>query len=161
MANVGITGGEDLIAALREFPAKMEIDVMAKSLREGAKVVQAAVIANTPKDSGDLRASVRIRRRTRKKSGYINLHVIVGNKEAWYAHLVEFGTKAHEIKPKKRKSLFLAGLLREIVFHPGAKPNAFMRRSFDETSGKAVQEIANATRKKIAQLEWRRSKGRI
>ena len=161
MANVGITGGEDLIAALREFPVKLEVQVMASALRGGAKVVQAQAVQNVPVDSGDLRDSIKIRRRTNKRTGYINLLVSAGNKKAWYAHLVEFGTKAHIIKPRARKSLVIAGLLREIVNHPGAKPRGFLRRAFDESASNAVIEIAALTRKGIARLELRRSKGRI
>lgn len=161
MANVGITGGEDLIAALREFPVKLEVQVMASALRGGAKVVQARAVDNVPVDSGDLRDSIRIRRRTNKKSGYINLNVVAGNKKAWYAHIVEFGAKAHIIKPRARKSLVIAGLMREIVNHPGATPRGFLRRAFDESANNAVIEIAALTRKGIARLELRRSKGRI
>jgi HK97 gp10 family phage protein len=161
MANVGITGGEDLIAALREFPVKLEVQVMASALRGGAKVVQAQAVQNVPVDSGDLRDSIKIRRRTNKRTGYINLLVSAGNKRAWYAHIIEFGAKAHIIKPRARKSLVLAGLLREIVNHPGARASGFMRRAFDQTANGAVDEVARLTKKGIERLEWRRSKGRI
>lgn len=161
MANVGITGGAELAEALRQFPVKLEVQVMASALRGGAKVVQQQAINNVPVDSGDLRDSIKIRRRTNKRTGFLNLGVVAGNKKAWYAHLVEFGAKAHIIKPKARKSLLIAGLLREIVHHPGAKPSGFMRRAFDQTANGAIEEVARLTAKGVERLEWRRSRGRI
>lgn len=159
--NVQMTGMAELAEALKEFPVKLEVQVMATALRGGAKVVQQQAVQNAPVDSGDLRDSIKIKRRTNKRTGFINLNVTAGNKKAWYAHIVEFGAKAHIIKPRSRKSLLVAGILREIVNHPGARPSGFMRRAFDQTATGAVEEVARLTRKGIERLEWRRDRGRI
>lgn len=49
--------------------------------------------------------------------------------EAEYAPFVEFGTRAHVIRPKERKALrFFAGgetVLAKKVFHPGTRPRPF------------------------------------
>ena len=163
MANVGITGGEDLIAALREFPVKLEVQVMASALRGGAKVIQSAAIDNVPVDSGDLRNSIKIRRKTNKKTGFINFRLSAGDKKAWYAHIIEFGAKPHIIRASKKKSLLLSTFLREIVHHPGVKvPNkGFMRTAFDQSATESIAEVARLTKKGIARLELRRSKGQI
>ena len=161
MANVQMTGMVELAETLKEFPVKLEVQVMASALRGGAKVVQAQAVQNAPVDSGDLRDSIRIRRRTNKRTGFLNLHVVAGNKKAWYAHIIEFGAKAHEIRVSKKKSMLLSGILREVVQHPGVRPSGFMRRAFDQTASGAVEEVARLTKKGVERLEWRRARGRI
>lgn len=164
MANVGIKGGEELAAALRELPVKFEVQVMAAALREGAKEIESRAKANVPVRTGKLRDSIKIRRRTNKRTGYINLLVTAGDRKkggAYYAHMVEYGTKGHEIRPKGAKSLFIAGLLRELVKHPGAKPSAFMRRAFDEGHAPALIRVTDRVAKGIDRLVKRQAKGLV
>jgi HK97 gp10 family phage protein len=164
MADVPVKGGEDLAAALRDFPVKFEARVMASALREGAKEIERRAKEEVPERTGKLRDSIKIRRRTNKRTGYINLLVTAGDRKkggAWYAHLVEFGTQAHEIRPKRAKSLFVAGLLRQVVNHPGSKPSGFMRRAFDEGNATALVLVTDRVRKGIDRLTKRRAKGLI
>ncbi len=161
MANVQMSGMAELAESLKQFPVKLEVQVMASALRGGAKVVQQQAVANAPVDSGDLRDSIKIKRRTNKRTGYLNLQVVAGNKKAWYAHIVEFGAKAHVIRASKKKSMLISTILREIVHHPGVRPSGFMRRAFDQTATSAVEEVARLTRKGVERLEWRRNRGRI
>jgi HK97 gp10 family phage protein len=164
MADVPVKGGEDLAAALRDFPVKFEVQVMAAALREGAKEIERRTKENVPKRTGKLRDSIKIRRVTRKRTGYINLQVTAGDRKkggAFYAHMVEFGTQAHEIRPKGAKSLFVAGLLRQLVSHPGSKPSGFMRRAFDEGNAPALVLVTDRVRKGIDRLTKRRAKGLI
>jgi len=62
---------------------------------------------------------------------------------------VEFGTARHLIKPKSRKSLFLAGLAKEIVKHPGAKPRPYMRPAFDAAHRAALDALADYMRTRL------------
>jgi HK97 gp10 family phage protein len=164
MANVQIKGGEELAAALRDFPVKFEVKVMTAALREGAMEIESRAKLNVPVRTGKLRKSIKIRRRTNKRSGYINLLVTAGDRKkhgAFYAHMVEFGTQPHEIAPKTAKSLFIAGLLRQIVQHPGAKPSGFMRRAFDEGNQPALARITDRVARGVKTLTKRRAKGLI
>ena len=89
-------------------------------------------------------------------------NLIAGNKEAWYAHLIEFGTgsfyaghgttskkQPYEIRPKNRKSLFFAGVMRDVIIHPGIKPQSFMRSAFDVNSDRAVLAFADYIRVRL------------
>jgi HK97 gp10 family phage protein len=124
-------------------------------LRAGAKVIEEEAKRRVPVGSGALRDSIRVS--LRSKRGVIQALVKAGNRKPkigktstgrdvylnpWYAHLVEYGTARHWIKPKNRKSLFLAGLARELVDHPGAKPKPFMRPAFDAKSQAAIDAMA-------------------
>lgn len=134
---VKIDGLDELFKAMQEMPVKLEKKVLRGAMRAGAKVFLDRARAKVPTKTGKLRKSLRIS--TRVRNGKIEARLIAGNKEAFYPHMVEFGTAAHFIKPKSRKSLFFAGLAREIVDHPGAKPQPFMRPAFDGGTTDAIE----------------------
>jgi len=162
-----ISGLAELDAALKALPTKVEVNVMRGALRAGHKTIadlaRAKLAANGSVDTGALRDSIRIGRlKTKsKKFGWLRYDLIAGDATAWYAHLVEYGTasyytgkgksvrKPYEIKPRKRASLFIAGLMRETVTHPGAHPKPFMRPALDEGAQPAFQAVADYVRSRL------------
>ena len=105
---------------------------------------------------------IRFVRKSEKKYGWVRANLIAGNKEAWYAHLIEFGTgsyytgtgskskkQPYEIRPKNKKSLFFAGVMREVIVHPGIKPQSFMRSAFDSSSDQAIRAFADYIRTRL------------
>lgn len=181
MANtVEIKGLKELDAVLKSLPQKIEQNVMRGALRAGQKVMLDAVReklrSNGSVKSGALANSLRIRfdRKSRKR-GWLNSKVVVGNKDAYYAHMVEFGTAAHFIriredaKPNrqtrhgtkkysyktinkmvKRGSLVIGkSFVGESVSHPGARPKPFMRPAFDESQQAALEAFAEYVRKRL------------
>lgn len=149
MADVEIRGLSELHAALQSLPANIERNVLRGGLRAGGQVIAAEARAQVPLATGALRDSVRVSMRVSSKSGTVRAQVKAGNKKAWYAHLVEFGTARHWIKPKSRKSLFLAGLFKEAVDHPGARPKPFLRPAFDGKAQAAIQAMADYIRGRL------------
>jgi HK97 gp10 family phage protein len=165
MLEINIQGLADLNKLLQELPAKIEANVLRGGLRAGAKVIEAEAKRQVPVGQarvtrnksgavtlhkpGALRDSIRISMRSRLKAGWLNINIKAGNGEAWYAHLVEFGTARHWIKPKNRKSLFFAGLAKELVDHPGAKPKPFMRPAFDAAHRAALDAMADYIRTRL------------
>jgi len=141
-----IEGMADLHKLLQTLPAKVEGNVMRGALRAGQKVFQEAAQAAVPVDQGALRDSIKIKFKARsQKHGVVRMHLTAGNKVAWYAHLVEFGTasfytgkgskskrKPYKIKPTRRTgALYFGGKVLEEVTHPGIKPQPFMRPALD------------------------------
>lgn len=143
----GIKGGRELDAALKALPAKLERNILRGALRAGGKVFLEAARARVPVKSGDLRASLRVR--TGAKRGRVSAFLKAGDKKAWYAHLVEFGTRRHWIKPKARKSLFFAGIAKEVVDHPGAADKPFLRPAFEGNADDALRAIADYVRARL------------
>ena len=88
----------------------------------------------------------------RSKRGHITATVKAGSKEAWYAWLVEYGTARHWIKPKNKRSLFLAGLERKAVDHPGAKRKPFMRPAMDAKRDEATAVMSEYIRNRLNKL---------
>lgn len=162
MADIEISGLADLQKMLDSLPGKIEGNLMRGALRAGTKVMADEAKARVPVLHSDLKKSIRVSFKSRsKKFGWVRMHLIAGNKKAWYAHLIEFGTASfyegsgrtvgapYEIKPKTKKSLFFGGVAREKVVHPGIKPQPFMRRTFDTKQGEAVQTMADYLRRRI------------
>lgn len=134
-----VTGLAELNRMLQQLPAKIEGNIMRGALRAGQKILLESAKSNVPIKSGALRDSLKIK--TRSKRGVVSATLVAGSKKAYYAHMVEFGTAKHFIKPKKAKSLFFAGLARQVVDHPGATAQPFMRPALDGSSAQAITAV--------------------
>ncbi|WP_157778838.1 HK97-gp10 family putative phage morphogenesis protein [Massilia violaceinigra] len=147
MADQNITGGRELDAFLQQFSAKFEKKVMRGALRVGANEFKEEVKANIPVDSGALRRSVRVT--TNAKGGRVTASVKIGNKKAWYAQMVEFGTRAHKITPRGAKALRIAGYVVADADHPGARPRPFARPAFDARAARAATAVGTEIRSRL------------
>ena len=161
MSEVKVNGLAELQKMLDELPAKIEANVVRGGLRAGAKELQDEAKRLCPlggsdgplrkgESPGDLRDSVRISMRSRR--GRVTATIKAGNKKAFYAHMVDFGTARHLIKPKNRKSLFFAGLAKELIDHPGAKKKPFMRPAIDGKAETAIETMAEYIRNRIPKV---------
>ena len=166
-SNVQVLGLKELDTLLKTLPAKVEGNVMRGGMRASLKVIgdvaKTNLAANGTIKTGNLQKSIRIGFKRKSETGYGWMRGILtaGNKDAWYAHFIEFGTasfytghgksvgKPYEIRPKNRKSLFFAGLMREVIVHPGIHPQPFMRPAFDQSSSKAITTFADYVRVRL------------
>lgn len=172
MSETQIKGLAELKKVLEGLPAKLEANIMRGALRAGAKVIatqaKALVPVGAPNDRnavryggrpGLLRDSIRIGTKIDRKSGSVLATVSAGGKvkggDAYYAHMVEWGTRPHIIKirvpngnsakggqPKSWTTLTLQ--------HPGARAQPFMRPALDATSTAAVEAVREYIRKRLA-----------
>jgi HK97 gp10 family phage protein len=143
-------GLADLERTLDELPVKIERNIVRGALRAGGQVFQAEAQRRVPVRSGRLRDSIRVSVRIRRGLPMATIRAGGrGKGSAWYAHLVEFGTAQHFIKPRDRKSLLIAGLLREVVDHPGAKKSPFMRPALDAAAAPAVRAFATYAARRL------------
>ena len=113
-----LKGAAELQKFLDQLAPKLEANVLRGGLRAGAKISEAAVKDAINEHTGALKASVKTKTSNRK--GVVTATVSVGDKKAWYARFYEFGTAPHEIKAKGEKSMFIGGLFRRLINHPGA-----------------------------------------
>jgi HK97 gp10 family phage protein len=127
-----VDGLAELQGFLDQLPALVERKLMRGALRAGQTVVLNDARGAVHDISGDLAASMRVT--TSVRDGVVKASVKAGNKKAFYARWVEFGTAAHYIKPKNKKSLFFAGIFNEGFQHPGSKKNPFMRPALDQAA---------------------------
>ncbi len=158
-----IKGGKELAEALSTLPDKLARNILRGAMRAGAAKyrnrardicpIEPPSAANAYKKTlgwspGALKRSLRVGVRV-QPGGTVLATVKAGNKVAYYAHMVEFGTAAHWIKPKNAKALVIGGNLREAVHHPGARKNPFMRLTFDSGAQEAVDAVADYIRQRL------------
>lgn len=143
-----IIGGRELDQLLATLVPKVEKNIMRTALRAGAVVFLEEVKARVPRNNGDLAASARITSRVRR--GEVSASAKVGNKTAWYAHLVEYGTRAHKITAKREGgALRFLGVTSKSVMHPGAKAGPFMRPAADAAFTGAVAAVQKKIRERL------------
>lgn len=143
-----IGGGADLDRLLQTLPVKMEKNIMRSALRAGAVVIRDEIKGRVPVASGALRDSVRIT--SRAKAGTVSASVKVGNNTAWYAHLVEFGTRPHKILPKRvGGALRFGGTEARSVEHPGISGHPFIRPGVDAAYTASVAAVQAKVRQRL------------
>ena len=162
-----VSGLRELDALLKQLPVNIERNVLRGAMRAGQKVLADAAKSylrqNGSVDSGELEKSIRIRfKRKSEKFGWVRAYVMAGNREAYYAHMIEYGTGSfysntgtksrrapYEIVPKKAGSLFFGGMFRESIIHPGIRPAPFMRPAVDNYADAAIDAVVQYMEKRI------------
>lgn len=159
---VHVKGLAELQAALDTLTAKLQVNIMRGALRAGGKVIQQHAKSIAPVEPGGtehpykkslgwepgaLRKSIKLS--AKLQGGAVVAKVKAGNKQAYYAHMVEFGTAAHWIKPKNGKVLVIKGNPVPAVYHPGARKNPFMRLSMDTKAQAALEQVGDYIRTRL------------
>lgn len=145
-----IAGGAALDAMLKSLPAKIEKNIMRTALRAGARVFLDEIKSTIPVEHGDLRKSARIT--TRAGRGQTSASVKVGNRVAYYAQMVEFGTRPHVIKARPGSALNVNGREVKVVHHPGIRPHPFARPAADAKFSAAVMAVQAKIRERLTNL---------
>lgn len=143
-----IVGGRELDRLLQTLPVKMERNIMRGALRSGAVIIRDEIKRRAPVDSGALRDSIRVT--TRAKKGTVSASAKVGNRVAWYAHLVEFGTRPHVIVPRRQGgAMQFGGVETRLVQHPGIQGRPFVRPAGDSATPSALAEVTKYVRRRL------------
>lgn len=142
--DVKIAGLADLNAVLQTLPVKVEKTVLRGALNAAGQVLRRDAMQRVPVKSGALKKSIRVA--TRSKGGVVSATVRAGDRTAFYAHMVEFGTAGHKINAKKG-SLLAIGV--PSVQHPGARAKPFMRPALDARAGASLEAMADYMRGRI------------
>lgn len=167
---VAVRGLSELQAVLDALPAKIERNVMRGALRAGAQVLAAEARALCPVGApssdgakryrlypGALRDSIRVGAAV--KGGRVTAYVRAGGRLksgaiVYYARMIEFtGARAHEEHPKEAKSLFISGLMRKQVNHPGFAPKPFMRPALDRGAPAAIAAAGEYVKNRLSTRE--------
>jgi len=147
---VQIKGAADLQRFLDQLPANVEKNIVRGALRAGAKVTADAVKASAPEKTGELKKSVRVTAGVR--AGRVTSRVVIGDKKAWYLHILEGGAKPHIIKPKikgGKKALSFGEKIYAIVHHPGIKARPFFVQAVDSSAQQASSKVIAYIRNRL------------
>ena len=149
MADLNVKGLDELHRQLQAISAELQNNAMRGAMRAGARVIERAAKGAVAVHDGDLRKSIRTS--TRKRGGSVTATVKAGSKAAFYAHMVEFGTAAHLIKPKSRKACFCR------PGAPGHQPpwrqgQALHAPAFDAQAQAAVEAMRDHLARRLEQI---------
>lgn len=142
-----ILGGRALDDALKTLAPKIQKNIMRSALRAGANVIKKEAKQEVPVRSGALRKSLKVS--TKSKNGTVTAVLKADSRVAPHAHLVEFGTRPHKIKPRNGEALRIDGHVVSEIDHPGSRPKPFLRPSFDSKAPQAVVAVAEQIRKRL------------
>lgn len=151
MSEQHVKGLKELNDFLQQLPVKVERNVMRGALRAGMNVVKPVAQANIHSVSGQLAAGLKVG--TRARGGVVTSNLKATGPHRSIAHLVEFGTKAHNIAAQVGGWLSFMGIFRKEVAHPGARPKPFMRPALDGQAQAAVIAAAEYMKKRLATKE--------
>ena len=134
----------ELSKAIRQISAwdgKTRLRVEA-ALKRGTNAVYREARLRVPVRSGKLKKSIRQRFSTVKLEGQV-----FSNQP--YAHLVEFGSRAHTVKPRKKKALrFFRGgpVFTKRARIPAQSGKPFFKPAYDYVEPQLIQEVKKAIR---------------
>ncbi len=162
-AVVRITGTDETNKAIAAMATKIERKLIGNALRAGARVVQkdARKRADAIALKGLLSDSLKVYSPKRKRPGEL-IQVIGpdpkfrgprGERPIKYAHLIEFGTAPHLIRPRRpgsKAALDLPGIgTFAVVSHPGTRARPFLRPAFDANVALIEKRIAESLKRGI------------
>ncbi len=148
MADETIAGGRELDAALASLSTKIEKNILRAALRAGVNEFKNEVKSNLAStgsvESGALARSARVS--ARAKGGRVTASLKIGNKKAWYGHLIEYGVKPHSIKKGAKRA---SGKNQGGKLHPGFAERPFARPAFDSRTTAAIAAVAAKVRERL------------
>lgn len=176
--DTALSGGRELDQLLQTLPVKMERNILRAALRAGGVILRKEARERVPTDQGDLLRSIRITSRVQR--GQVQIGVKAGNSVAYYAHMVEYGTRPHyvevsdvdrgpgrgrgrrgtagrqetlaSIRTVNRRVLQIgANFIGPSVHHPGARAKPFMRPAVDAGFIPAVEAIQAKIRERLTE----------
>ena len=148
---IKVDGLEDLAAQLEKLKTIPEGVALRQALFEGAELIARQARANAPiappgsEGRGFLRRSIRASS-GRQFKNFIQSFAYTFKTAAFYAHMVEFGTKPHIIAAKAKKMLKFGRAFTAFakkVQHPGSRPIPFFRDAIRTQRG-AVKRLLEA-----------------
>lgn len=163
-----ILGLARLNRKLKKLPVQAEKRIK-EAMEEGANEIVAMMKSLAPDVSGDLKASIgwtwgdrpkysQVLATVKSKDGKLVLTIFVGNNKVRYAHLVEFGTAAHDIYGKRqgllgrRNAMGKDGRFGTHVKHPGAQAKPFFFVSWRALRRRTKSRISRAITKSAKEV---------
>jgi HK97 gp10 family phage protein len=138
-----ITGVQELLAGLRHLQDTVRRRITKAALLRGAAIIRKAARAKAPKRFGFLKRAIGTKSKA-YRSGVVVVFVGVRSRLAVhkgrrvnpgkYAHLVEFGTRAHAVGKRK---------------HPGAAAKPSLGPAYRENRSQVRQAIAQKIREEL------------
>jgi HK97 gp10 family phage protein len=149
--SVHIKGLSDLNRFLEQLAPKVEANVMRGALRAGMNVVKPIAQANIHSVSGELARGLKVG--TRRRGSRVIANLKATGRHSHIAHLVEFGTRAHNIAARGKGWLSFLNVFAKSVDHPGARARPFLRPALDGQAQAATIAAGEYIKNRLATKE--------
>jgi HK97 gp10 family phage protein len=149
--SVHVKGLSELNRFLEQLAPRIEANVMRGALRAGMSVVKPIAQANIRSVSGELAKGLKVG--TRRRGSRVTANLKATGPHANIAHLVELGTRAHNIAARGKGWLSFMNVFAKSVDHPGARPRPFMRPALDGQAQAATIAAGNYIKNRLATKE--------
>ena len=136
---IKLTVFRELEQKLTQLPLRVAKNILARTVYAGAAIVRNEARSKCPVRTGALRKSIRIRRRKVSRGDFMVVYGV--GPTVYYGHLVEYGTKAHWIKPRVKRDLAIGQNVRAKVYHPGATPRPYLRPALDSNKDRIISAM--------------------
>lgn len=144
MIKIEIKGLDKLKRAFREAPREVA-DQIQKAINQSVVLVQANARKEAPHKTGTLQRGIKFK-----------VSPFKGRVESTtdYGIYVHEGTKAHIIRPVRKKALFWKGASHPVkmVHHPGTKANPFMTKGASRSEGQVQRVFQIAVNKALSNI---------
>lgn len=129
------------IQSINAYDGKSRLGVE-KALQDGAKWVANGARQRVAVRSGKTKRSIKNSFSRQKLESYVKA-------TTHNAHLIEFGTRPHKIRIKRKKVLVIeGGMAGKEVMHPGTRARPFMRPAFEAEAPNITKEILKVVQTK-------------
>ena len=142
-----LEGFAEFDAMLKEMGPKLARQVAGNALRAGARVIRDEAKLRVPVKTGALKAAIKVRTSNPQDKRKRRVNVGVFGTEGPLAHLIEFGSDPHLIRPRRKKALVdkeTGEYFGVKVKHPGTPPQPFLRPAADVKAGEVLRVIGEA-----------------
>jgi HK97 gp10 family phage protein len=151
---IKLKGFKEVAKTLKALPHKIMQNALRGGLRAGSKVFAQQMKFNINTRTGRLARSVRFYARVDNYTKLMTGKARVGtgkggDPKAFYAHMVEFGTKAHKIQVRSPGVKALKGTNRRSVDHPGSAPRRFATLAFSISKSAALAKVQQYIRMRL------------
>jgi len=136
--DIKITGFDGIKHALNQLPIELQRKAISVSVRAGANFLKEEIKNQFPKKPskmanlyGHLKDNIAVRFSKKKSRAMGALIYELHPGKAFWAWMLEYGTKAHDITPKKAKALTVLGKFLSEVKVKGISARPIWRNTFD------------------------------
>ena len=144
MINIDTSEINKFVIDLKEVSEEIRSDIQKVLVNSGFNIESKAkknISSNKSVKTGHLMRSI--------STDVKGLEATIHTSNLKYAPMVEFGTKAHIIRPKNKKALYWKGANRPVkqVNHPGSKAKPYLIPAFEDEKDKFINNLKEA-------IEW-------
>lgn len=153
MAELKVTGLEDLDRRLSQLPRKMQTRVLGNATRAAARVIRDAAKRNVPKRTGALHRAIKVKGKRLRSGTYVakvgldlsghSTKKLTDQQRGYYGLFLEFGTSPYTIRAKRGGFLWFGGRGHKVIHHPGITGRHWMERAV-RTSGQRAIDVFGA-----------------